>query len=201
MTAGVQVTRGGGISPRALRGIEAVAIPVLALLASAAVFSVFLLALGTSPVQFFNLIWLGGFGSAFSVQNTLTRAAPLILTGLAFAIPAQIGLTVIGAEGALVLGGLAAAAAAIPPVTAGVAPVIGLPLMPAVAMAAGYGFAGILAAFLARQNALAVIPVAILFGALAASGGLIQRRMALPDATVLLLRGLIFVVLLASEMF
>ena len=53
--------------------------------------------------------------------------------------------------------------------------------------------------FLARHNPLAIIPVAILFGGIAASGGLIQRRMDLPDATVLVLQGFIFVVLLARE--
>jgi general nucleoside transport system permease protein len=41
--------------------------------------------------------------------------------------------------------------------------------------------------------------VAILFGAIAAAGGLIQRRMGMPDATVLVLQGIIFVVLLASD--
>jgi simple sugar transport system permease protein len=41
--------------------------------------------------------------------------------------------------------------------------------------------------------------VAVLFGALAASGGLIQRRMEMPDATILLLQGIIFAVLLTSE--
>ncbi len=66
---------------------------------------------------------------------------------------------------------------------------------------AGYGFTGILVAFLARQVPLAVIPVAILFGALNAAGGVIQRRMGMPDATVLVLQGLIFVVLLTSETF
>jgi general nucleoside transport system permease protein len=53
--------------------------------------------------------------------------------------------------------------------------------------------------FLARHNPLVIIPVAIMFGGLVASGGLIQRRMELPDATVLVLQGLIFVVLLTSE--
>jgi simple sugar transport system permease protein len=66
-------------------------------------------------------------------------------------------------------------------------------------LAAGYGFTGILVAFLARHNPIAVIFVAILFGGLVASGGLIQRRMDLPDATVLVLQGLIFLVLLTSE--
>ena len=56
-------------------------------------------------------------------------------------------------------------------------------------LAAGYGFTGILVSFLARHNPLVIVPVAILFGGLVASGGLIQRRMGLPDATVLVLAG------------
>ena len=338
-----------GLDPRLLRRIESVLIPLGALAVSALIFSLFLLSLGKSPASFFNLVWTGGFASSFSFQNSLRRAAPLILTGLAFAIPARIGLTLIGAEGALVLGGFAAAVVAIPLAQAAAAPALtwgimvvaamgvgafwaglagwlrhkrgvnetiasllltyiaiailnfcvegpfrdpasankpstapigstyrvgeipgfsvhwglaaglllafglwllmtrtsfgfatkiaggnlraaqaqGLPvgkLIVACAMisgacaglagffevaaihgqanaslAAGYGFTGILVAFLARQNPLAVVPVAILFGALAASGGLIQRRMGMPDATILVLQGVIFVTLLASE--
>ena len=52
-------------------------------------------------------------------------------------------------------------------------------------LAAGYGYAGILVAFLARHNGLAIIPVAILIGGMEDSSGLVQRRMDLPDATVL----------------
>jgi general nucleoside transport system permease protein len=66
-------------------------------------------------------------------------------------------------------------------------------------LAAGYGFTGILVSFLARHNPIVIVPVAILFGGLVAAGGLIQRRMGLPDATVLVLQGLIFIVLLISE--
>ena len=44
-----------------------------------------------------------------SWMNTLTRAAPLMLTALCTAFPARLGLINIGGEGALVLGGLAAA--------------------------------------------------------------------------------------------
>ncbi len=80
----------------------------------ALLFAVFLLVIGKDPIQFYQLVWTGGFGSSFSIQNSLQRAAPLILTGLAFAIPARIGLTMIGGEGALVLGGFASAAIAIP---------------------------------------------------------------------------------------
>ncbi|RWO28738.1 MAG: ABC transporter permease [Mesorhizobium sp.] len=68
-------------------------------------------------------------------------------------------------------------------------------------LAAGYGYTGILVAFLARHNPLAIIPVAFLLGGIDASGGLIQRRMDLPDATVLVLQGMLFVVILFSETF
>jgi simple sugar transport system permease protein len=64
---------------------------------------------------------------------------------------------------------------------------------------AGYGYAGILVAFIARQNPLAVIPVAILVGGINASGGMLQRRLDLPDATVLVLQGIAFMVILAAE--
>ena len=66
-------------------------------------------------------------------------------------------------------------------------------------LVAGYGYTGILVAFLARHNPLAIIPVASCFGGIVASGGLIQRRMGLPDATVLVLQGIMFVIILVSE--
>ncbi len=338
-----------GLDARSTRVLEALLIPLMALAVSGLIFSAFLLALGRNPVTFFGLVWTGGFSSAFSIQNALQRAAPLILTGLAFAIPARIGLTLIGAEGALVLGGLSAAAIAIPMALAAWPPALVLPVMALAAVLVGglwvgavgwlrhargvnetiasllmtyiaiavmnfmvegplrdpgsankpstmplgadyrigeipgttvhwglvaglvlavalwvlmarttfgfaarmtggnlraaqaqglpvgwltfaccaiagacaglagfyevaaihgqanasltarYGFTGILVAFLARQNPLAVVPVAILFGALAASGGLVQRRMGMPDSTMLVLQGIIFVVLLVSE--
>jgi len=348
-TADTIVPVKAGPDLRLLRLAEAFAIPIGALIASALAFAVFLLVIGKNPLDFYSLVWTGGFGSSFSIQNSLQRAAPLILTGLAFAIPARIGLTMIGGEGALVLGGFAAAAFAIPLVTNGVPPAVTLLLMALIAMlaggiwigiagwlrhyrgvnetisslllsyiaiaimnffvegalrdpasankpstmpigdayrigaipgtdvhwgfaagivlaivlwvlmnrttfgfaarmtggnaraakaqglpvgwlmvvcsmiagacaglagffevaaihgqanaslVAGYGFTGILVSFLARHNPLAVVPVAILFGAIAASGGVVQRRMDMPDATVLVLQGIMFVVLLVSE--
>lgn len=65
----------------------------------------------------------------------------------------------------------------------------------------GFGYAGILIAFLARQNPLAIILVAILVGGISASGGLLQRRFDLPDATAAVLQGLLFVTVLASNTF
>ncbi|HEY2526442.1 MAG TPA: ABC transporter permease [Xanthobacteraceae bacterium] len=339
----------GDLSVRLRRGAEYVIIPLLALAVSGTVFAIFLLALQKSPLQFFSLVERGGFGTMFSIENTLVTSSPLILTALCVALPARIGLVIIGGEGALVLGGFASAAIAIPLVGSewpvvptlfvmaitgvlvgafwigivgylrhargvnetlssllmtyigiaimnffvegslrdlsnpnkpstkpiGEAYVIGdipgtevhwglvVGVMLAIAMfmllsrttfgfavrvsggnpraalaqglpvgrliviccaiagacaglagffevaaiqgranaslAAGYGYTGILVSFLARHNPLAVIPVAILFGGIVASGGLIERDMGLPDATVLVLQGLTFVVLLVSE--
>ena len=94
----------------------------------------------------YNDMILGSFGSWFSVQNTLTRASPLVLTALCTALPAQAGLMVIGGEGAFVIGGLAAIAAGLP--LASVAPPALVQLgMAAVGMAAGaawIAFAGAL---------------------------------------------------------
>jgi len=66
-------------------------------------------------------------------------------------------------------------------------------------LAVGFGYAGILIAFLARQNPFAVILVAILLGGIQASGGLLQRRFDLPDATTTVLQGMLFMVVLASN--
>jgi simple sugar transport system permease protein len=66
-------------------------------------------------------------------------------------------------------------------------------------LVAGYGYTGILVAFLARHDPLAIIPVALLLGGISASGGLLQRTFDLPDATVNVLQGILFVVILASE--
>ena len=131
---------------RIRRSAEYLVIPLLALLISAVLFSIFLLAIGKSPEQFYSLVYQGGFGTAFSLQNTLQRSAPLILTGLAVAIPARIGLIMIGGEGALVLGGFAAAAIAVPMIGR-VPPSITLAIMFMTSIVVGgiwVGFAGFL---------------------------------------------------------
>jgi len=90
-----------------------IVVPLLAIAVSVVLFSILLLVLGKSPATFFQLLWRGGFADGFAVQNTLERAAPLIFAALCVAIPARMGMVVI-AEGPLVLGGLASAAAALP---------------------------------------------------------------------------------------
>ena len=56
------------------------------------------------------LLFQGGFGSVFAWSETLTRATPLILTGLAATVAFKAKLFNIGAEGQLYAGALAAIA-------------------------------------------------------------------------------------------
>jgi len=327
--------------------IEYILIPGAALAGALVVFGIFVALFGKNPIDLYFYMYQGAFGTWFSWQNTLTRAAPLILTALCAALPAQLGLVIIGGEGALLIGALSATSMALampsaPPLAVqlamagagmvggglwillsgalrqyrgvnetisslllvyialailnhlvegvmrdpaslnkpstreiGAANMIGtIPgtdvhwglvfgLIAAVAsyiliyhttfgfaarvaggnvraakivglsvgkliltvcfiagasaglagmvevaavqgrtnanLAVGYGYTGILVAFLSRQNPLAVIPVAILLGGINASGGLLQRRLGLPDASVLVLQGIIFVFVLASD--
>jgi simple sugar transport system permease protein len=326
---------------------EAVLVPAGALILSLLLFGLFVAAAGIDPLAVYRYMAEGAVGSWFSVQNTLTRAAPLLLTGLCTALPAQAGLMIIGGEGAFVIGGLAAAAAGVAlqaaptavalaamagaGIVAGglwvglagglrhwrgvnetisslllnyiaiailnqlvegmfrdprslnkpsspsigyahmigtipgseihwglpigvvactaayvlirhttlgfatriaggnlrAARMVGLPigrlvlltcflggaaagLAGTIELAAvqerasadlltGYGYTGILVAFLARQNPLAIVPVAVLLGGIGASGGLLQRHLGLPDAATIVLQGIIFVTILASD--
>jgi ABC-type uncharacterized transport system permease subunit len=334
-------------APRWTEAFDALALPLLALAGAVLLFGGFVWLGGTDPVETWVLLFKGAFGDAFSWQNTLQRAAPLMLTALCVALPQRAGLMVIGGEGALVLGGLACAGlpyvfappagvsgtvmvlaagalagaawialvgvlrqyrgvnetigsllmsylaiglfkhfvegpmrdpsslnkpstlplpeslllgplpgldvhwgllwGAVACVAAGIwlfgsthgfatrvvggnaraARLVGLPsnrliitacalgggcagLAGAVEVAAvhttanasliaGLGYTGILVSFVARHNPLAVIPVAILFGGFGSAGSLLQRRLDLPDASVLVLQGFAFVLILASE--
>src|SRR5215469_16834553 len=92
---------------------ERVIIPGLALLASLALFGAFVAAFGKNPLDLYYYMYRGAFGTWFSWQNTLARASPLILTALCTALPAQLGMVIIGGEGALLIGALCATGAAL----------------------------------------------------------------------------------------
>ncbi|MRX49389.1 ABC transporter permease [Paracoccus sp. S-4012] len=84
--------------------------PVIAVAAALALAGV-LIALAGSPVlTAYERILTGAFGSRLAATETLTRAVPLILTGLAAAVAFRARLWNIGAEGQLYLGAIAAAA-------------------------------------------------------------------------------------------
>jgi len=90
------------------RTLEAICLPIAALLVAFVLFGIFCAIAGANPLAVYASIYKAAFGSWSAWQNTLIRAAPLMLTALCTALPARLGLVIIGNEGALVMGGLAA---------------------------------------------------------------------------------------------
>jgi ABC-type uncharacterized transport system permease subunit len=105
---------------------------------------------GESPIKILKILYQSSFGSGYDFGMTLFYTAPLILTGLAVAIPFKAGLFNIGAEGQLTVGALAAAAAGT--VGAGLqSPPLAMALATAMAFLAG-GFWGWLAGALKAKR-------------------------------------------------
>jgi ABC-type uncharacterized transport system permease subunit len=90
------------------RSLEAILLPMAAILVALMIFGLFCALAGANPFAVYGSIYRAAFGSWSAWQNTLIRASPLMLTALCTALPARLGLVVIGNEGALVMGGLAA---------------------------------------------------------------------------------------------
>lgn len=86
------------------------AAPAGALLFTLAVTSLLVAWAGAPVGRAYALLLDGGFGSRFAWTETLTRATPLILTGLAAAVAFRARLFNIGGEGQLYAGALAAVA-------------------------------------------------------------------------------------------
>jgi ABC-type uncharacterized transport system permease subunit len=84
--------------------------PLLAIVFTLAVSSLLVLWAGAPVGQAYALLLQGGFGSVFAWSETLTRAIPLMLTGLAATVAFKARLFNIGAEGQLYVGALAAVA-------------------------------------------------------------------------------------------
>lgn len=86
------------------------ATPIIAVIAALALSGI-LIALAGAPVleAYWNIV-KGAFGSRLSTTETLTRAVPLMLTGLAAAIAFRAKLWNIGAEGQLYIGAIAVSA-------------------------------------------------------------------------------------------
>jgi len=80
------------------------AYPAAAIAATLVVASLLVLAAGASPASVFYLVAKGAAGSQFALLETLTRATPLIFTGLAIAVAFRAKLWNIGAEAQLYAG-------------------------------------------------------------------------------------------------
>jgi len=85
-----------------------ITVSLLAAVAALLLVAVPVLAAGRSPLDAYALILQGAFGSMFAFSETLNRATPLVLTGLAAVVAFRAKLWNIGAEGQLYIGALAA---------------------------------------------------------------------------------------------
>ena len=84
--------------------------PVAAIAVTLVVTALLVLWAGAPVGKTYVLLLDGGFGSVFALSETLTRATPLIFTGLAATVAFKARLFNIGAEGQLYVGALAAIA-------------------------------------------------------------------------------------------
>src|SRR5438445_9288464 len=107
--------------PQIVKGLRrtgrALAVParsvVLAFVAGAVIVAV----TGGDPFKAYEALACGGFGlfcfggepSVLQLSNTLVFLAPLIMAGIAVALPFRAGMFNIGAEGQLIMGAIAAA--------------------------------------------------------------------------------------------
>src|SRR5262245_6268758 len=109
--------------------------PLGAIAATLAIASLLVLAAGASPSSVFYLVAKGAAGSQFALLETLTRATPLIFTGLAVAVAFRARLWNIGAEAQLYIGAVVTVVLGTGalPLPSGVL----LPVIAAAAMAAG----------------------------------------------------------------
>src|SRR5262245_54974296 len=78
--------------------LESLLLSLAALVVAAILFGGFVALQGHDPLAVYQTLYFGGFGTRFSIENTLTQAAPLLLTALCTLIPARVGLLVIGGE-------------------------------------------------------------------------------------------------------
>lgn len=83
-----------------------------ALLAGLFVFGAFVAAHGADPLAVLANIWTSTLTQPGQLQQIVMRSAPIALAGLAVVVPARAGLVNVGGEGQILVGGIAAAGAA-----------------------------------------------------------------------------------------
>jgi simple sugar transport system permease protein len=115
--------------------IATMAYPAGAIAVTLLVASLLVMIAGVSPLSVFYLVLKGAAGSQFALMETLTRATPLIFTGLAVAVAFRARLWNIGAESQLYMGAVMTAIFGTGMIN--LPPFALIPLLMAVAMMAG----------------------------------------------------------------
>lgn len=153
----------------------------MALLIAMAAGHLLILAYGASPAQVFAALLDGTWGNPYGIGQVLFKATPLLLTGLAVALPFRAGLFNIGAEGQVVLGALATAVVGLS-LPDGTPWPLAVPLAAAAGFAAGALWGGLPGLLRARFGAHEVITTIMLnFVALALANYLVVTFLAQPE--------------------
>ena len=76
------------------------------LIAPLLLFALFLLAVGADPIKTYQSMFRSALGDRIGISEVLIRAAPILLAGLATALPAHARLINVGAEGQIAIGAL-----------------------------------------------------------------------------------------------
>jgi len=79
-------------------------IPLISIALALLFGAIFLWATGYSPMKIYMLMFTGSFGSFYNFSETMVKAIPLMLTGLAVSLAFKMSLWNIGAEGQLYMG-------------------------------------------------------------------------------------------------
>ena len=90
------------------RFLPAFAVPLLSILLAFLIGAVIMLALGANPGEALKYLFVGAFGSAPNIGTTLTKATPLIFTGLCACFAYKCGVFNLGGEGQFIIGSVAA---------------------------------------------------------------------------------------------
>jgi len=96
-------------SPRLDRAIDAL-MPLTAVLLALLIGALMITFMDADPLEAYQGLWDGAFGTKNAVADTLVKATPLLLVGLGICISFRGGVVNIGGEGQMIAGGLAAVA-------------------------------------------------------------------------------------------
>ncbi|MCK8114381.1 ABC transporter permease [Anaerosoma tenue] len=143
-----------------MEAVQKIGTPIISAVLAIAVGSLIIWISGYDPVAAFAALFKGAFGGPKQVGETVLRATPLILAGLAVGYGFRAGLFNIGAEGQLMMGGLLTAWLGVQ--MAGVSPLITVPVLLVFASFAGAAWAFVPAILKARVGAHEVITTMML---------------------------------------
>ncbi|MDD2534468.1 MAG: ABC transporter permease [Eubacteriales bacterium] len=79
-------------------------VPVLSILFSFFIGAILIASIGGNPIEAFQFLFKGAFGTKANIGETIVKATPLIFTGLAATFAYKCGVFNLGAEGQFVMG-------------------------------------------------------------------------------------------------